>query len=122
MILTGDLNVAYKEIDIYDPTNKEKTAGYTPQERHSIAKLLNNGFTDTFRHLYPDKVQYTFWSMRQRKRPSNEGWRLDYFILSRHVMHCIIDSEIHNEYWGSDHCPISFTFDTTKIDLAQFVE
>jgi exodeoxyribonuclease-3 len=83
VILAGDLNVAANEIDIYDPTGKHKVAGYTPEERHGFTQLLNNGFVDTFRQLYPNKVQYTFWSTRGRMRPSNRGWRLDYFMVSQ---------------------------------------
>ena len=84
VIVTGDLNVAHQEIDIYSPVGKDKTAGFTPQERHSISQLLSpsGGFRDTFRDLYPTKKQFTFWSMRQKKRASNEGWRLDYFLIS----------------------------------------
>ena len=82
VILAGDLNVAHHEIDIYDPKGKEKLPGYTPQERQSFTQLLERGFTDTYRYLYPEKVQYTFWSIRARLRPSNRGWRLDYFLMS----------------------------------------
>ena len=85
VILAGDLNVAHQEIDIYSTVGKEKIAGFTPEERHSMAQLLSQrgGFCDTFRDLYPTKRQYSFWSMRQKKRPANEGWRLDYFLMSR---------------------------------------
>ena len=82
VILAGDLNVAHNEIDIYDPRGKEKVPGYTPQERLSFTSLLDRGFIDTYRQLYPERVQYTFWSMRANLRPSNRGWRLDYFVLS----------------------------------------
>jgi exodeoxyribonuclease III len=82
VILTGDLNVAHNEIDIYDTKGKEKVPGYTPEERQSFGKLLSSGFVDTFRHLYPDLVKYTFWSVRQNLRVVNKGWRLDYFLIS----------------------------------------
>ena len=82
VVLAGDLNVAHKEIDIYDPKGKEKVPGYTPQERQSFDKLLKRGFCDTYRHLYPTRIQYTFWSVRARLRPVNKGWRLEYFLLS----------------------------------------
>eukprot|EP00353_Schmidingerella_taraikaensis_P006597 CAMPEP_0185584174 /NCGR_PEP_ID=MMETSP0434-20130131/30578_1 /TAXON_ID=626734 ORGANISM="Favella taraikaensis, Strain Fe Narragansett Bay" /NCGR_SAMPLE_ID=MMETSP0434 /ASSEMBLY_ACC=CAM_ASM_000379 /LENGTH=226 /DNA_ID=CAMNT_0028203763 /DNA_START=124 /DNA_END=801 /DNA_ORIENTATION=- len=83
VIVTGDFNVAHRPIDIYDTTNKEKVAGFTPQERHSFDQLLKSGFSDTYRDLYPESVKYSFWSMRQRKRATNEGWRLDYFLMSQ---------------------------------------
>ena len=82
VILAGDLNVAHHEIDLYDPKGKEKVPGYTPEERESFTQLLGMGFTDTFRYLYPEKVQYTFWSVRANLRTSNRGWRLDYFLIS----------------------------------------
>ena len=111
VIVTGDFNVAHRAIDIYSTVGKEKVAGFTPEERHSFDKFLNSGFTDTFRDLYPDKVQYSFWSMRQRKRPDNEGWRLDYFLMSsgykRQYGIELLDSVIHDRQMGSDHCPVS---------------
>ena len=110
VILSGDLNVAHHPIDLYDTKGKEKVPGYTPQERESFTQLLERGFTDTYRHLYPEKVQYTFWSVRAKLRPSNRGWRLDYFLLSndyesKHKIK-LIDSLIHDQQYGSDHCPI----------------
>ena len=80
------------------------------------------GFTDTFRDLYPGKIKYSFWDIRDKSRKENKGWRLDYMVISRNAMHSVTDSEIHNEYWGSDHCPVSCTVDTTKIDLEKFQE
>ena len=80
------------------------------------------GFTDTFRELYPGKIKYSFWDIRDKSRKENKGWRLDYIMISNQAIHAVKDSEIHNEYWGSDHCPISMTLDSTKIDLKQFVE
>lgn len=82
VILAGDLNVAHNEKDIYDTKGKEKVAGYSPQERNSFDNFLKRGFVDSFRHLYPDKVEYSFWSVRQSLRESNRGWRLDYFCIS----------------------------------------
>ena len=83
VICTGDLNVAHKEIDIYDPKGKDKTPGYTPQERSSFDDFLGEQkFVDTFRHLNPETVLYTFWSMRANLRPVNKGWRLDYFLIN----------------------------------------
>ena len=80
------------------------------------------GFVDTFRELYPGKIKYSFWDIRDKSRKENKGWRLDYNVISKQAMSCIVDSEIHCDYWGSDHCPISVTLDTTKIDLERFVD
>ena len=110
VILAGDLNVAHQDIDIYDPKGKHKIAGFTPQERESFAELLDRGFIDTFRRLYPEKVQFTFWNQRQRMRADNRGWRIDYFLMSddfekKHKIK-LVDSVIHDQILGSDHCPI----------------
>ena len=96
VILAGDLNVAHNEIDIYDPKGKEKTPGFTPQERTSFTNLLASGFVDTFRVLYPEKVQYTFWSVRARLRPANKGWRLDYFLITEGGFGMVVESEIYD--------------------------
>ena len=97
VILGGDLNVAHKEIDIYDTKGKEKVPGFSPQERKSFGDFLDeSGFVDTFRHLYPDQVKYSFWSVRANLRPSNRGWRLDYFLTSKSGMPMVKDSLIHN--------------------------
>ena len=113
VICTGDLNVAHKEIDIYETKGKEKVPGFTPEERDSFDSFLGQGFVDTFRHLYPEEVKYSFWSMRANLRPSNRGWRLDYFLVDQPNLKIVQDSKIHNEFEGSDHCPISL-----EIDLA----
>ena len=111
VIVTGDFNVAHRAIDVYNTINKDKTAGFTPEERHSFDQLLRSGFSDTYRELYPDKVKYSFWSARQRKRAENEGWRLDYFLMSSGYKSDygieLLDSKIHDQQMGSDHCPIS---------------
>ena len=82
VLLCGDLNVAHNEIDLYDTKGKEKVPGYSPEERKSFTDLLSKGFRDTYRDLYPVRVQYSFWSVRQNLRQSNRGWRLDYCLLS----------------------------------------
>ena len=122
VLLAGDLNVAHQDIDIYDPKRNESMACFTPQERQSFSNFMRMGFMDTFRDMYPGKIKYSFWDIRDKSRKENKGWRLDYMIISRHAIHSIVDSEIHNEYWGSDHCPVSCTVDTTKIDLEKFGE
>jgi hypothetical protein len=113
VILAGDLNVAHTEKDVHDPKGKEKIPGYTPQERASFAKLLERGFVDTFRHLYPDRVQYSYWSLRHKLRESNRGWRVDYFLISKNQFEQdapkhieLVDSTIMDTQMGSDHCPV----------------
>jgi exodeoxyribonuclease III len=122
VVLAGDLNVAHQDIDIYDPKRNEQMACFTPAERQSFSNFVRMGFTDTFRELYPGKIKYSFWDIRDKSRKENKGWRLDYVMISNSAMHAVKDSEIHNEYWGSDHCPVSMTLDATKIDLKQFTE
>ena len=107
VILTGDLNVAHQEIDIYDPAGKHKYAGFTPQERGNFDELLRKGFIDTFRYFYPTERRFSFWTARgPNMRARNAGWRLDYFVATKEFMPHIADSTIHTNYMGSDHCPI----------------
>ena len=114
--------MAHQEIDIYDPKRNENMACFTPEEKQSFSNFLSYGFKDTFRELYPGKIQYTFWDIRDKSRKENKGWRLDYAVASNYLIDSkvVIESEIHNNYWGSDHCPISVTIDATKIDLKAF--
>lgn len=107
VILCGDLNVSHKEIDLANPKTNTKTAGFTPQERASFSKLLEGGFIDSFRVLYPDlREQYTFWSYMRGARAKNVGWRLDYFVLSRRLQDALCDNQIRSSVMGSDHCPV----------------
>ena len=106
VILTGDLNVAHEEIDIKNPSTNIHNAGFTQEERDKFTRLLGNGFVDTFRNLYPTKVQYSWWSYRFHARENNAGWRIDYFVVSKRLVPEIKDSLIHNEIEGSDHCPV----------------
>lgn len=107
VILIGDLNVAHEPIDLARPqANYNKVAGYTQVEIDGFKNLIAAGFTDTFRHLYPEKVQYTYWSQRFRAREKNVGWRIDYFIVSNRLVDKIRDSFILDQVLGSDHCPI----------------
>ena len=108
IIICGDLNVAHKEIDIFDPKSKKKSAGFTNEERESFSKFLEFGYVDTFRTLYPDVVKYSYFSTRAVRKSfeDNKGWRLDYFITNCNLMNKIVDSDILIEYEGSDHCPI----------------
>jgi len=107
IILCGDLNVAHKEIDLKNPKTNRRNAGFTDEEREKMTELLKENFTDTFRYLYPDKENaYTWWSYMGHAREKNIGWRIDYFITSNILNNKIIDSKIHSEIMGSDHCPI----------------
>lgn len=107
VILCGDLNVAHNEIDLKNPKTNRKNAGFSDEEREKMTKLLNSGFTDSFRYLYPDKEGiYSWWSYRFNARKNNAGWRIDYFITSDYIKDKIIDSKIHTDIMGSDHCPI----------------
>ncbi len=106
VIYTGDLNVAHNPIDIKNPKSNEHNAGYTFQEREKFTRLLDNGFSDTFRYLYPEVVKYSWWSYRFNARANNAGWRIDYFVVSNRLLKVVNDSKILNEIYGSDHCPI----------------
>ncbi|MFA0816298.1 MAG: exodeoxyribonuclease III [Anaerofustis sp.] len=107
IILCGDLNVAHREIDLKNPGPNRRNAGFTDEERNKMTTLLQNGFTDTFRYLYPDRTgAYTWWSYMNHARANNAGWRIDYFIVSDQLKQCIKDHIIHSDVLGSDHCPI----------------
>jgi exodeoxyribonuclease-3 len=111
VILCGDLNVAHKEIDLKNPKANEQNAGYSIQERTAFQELLDGGFVDTFRLLYPTKVQYTWWSYMFNARANNAGWRIDYFILSARLVDKVKSIEIHDHVHGSDHCPVVLEMD-----------
>lgn len=112
VILCGDLNVAHNEIDLKNPKTNRKNAGFSDEEREKMTKLLNSGFTDSFRYLYPDKEGiYSWWSYRFNARKNNAGWRIDYFITSNSIKDKIIDSKIHTDIMGSDHCPVELDID-----------
>lgn len=106
IIYCGDLNVAHNPIDLKNPKANEQNAGYSIQERTKFNELINAGFIDTYRYLYPDKIEYSWWSYRFNARVNNSGWRIDYFIISNNLKNNIIDSKIHTSIYGSDHCPI----------------
>lgn len=112
VILCGDLNVAHNEIDLKNPKTNRKNAGFSDEEREKMTKLLNSGFTDSFRYLYPDKEGiYSWWSYRFNARKNSAGWRIDYFITSDSIKDKIIDSKIHTDIMGSDHCPVELDID-----------
>ena len=106
VIYCGDLNVAHNPIDLKNPKANEQNAGYSIQERTKFSELLNAGFIDTYRYLYPEKIEYSWWSYRFNARANNAGWRIDYFIVSNTIKDKIVDSKIHTSIYGSDHCPV----------------
>ena len=107
VIMCGDLNVAHKEIDLKNPKTNRGNAGFTDEERAKMTRLLEAGFTDTFRYLYPDKEnEYSWWSYMGRAREKNVGWRIDYFIVSKQIENKIKEAKIYQEILGSDHCPV----------------
>jgi exodeoxyribonuclease-3 len=106
VIMCGDLNVAHEEIDLKNPKTNHMNAGFTDQEREQFTKTLESGFTDTFRKLYPDKVEYSWWSYMMKAREKNVGWRIDYFLVSDRIFGSVRDSIIHTDVMGSDHCPV----------------
>ena len=106
IVYCGDLNVAHEEIDIKNPKTNHFSAGFTDQEREKMTKLLSSGFIDTYRYLYPEKIEYSWWSYMRQAREKNIGWRIDYFIVSEKLKEKIKDAKIHTDVLGSDHCPI----------------
>ena len=107
VIFCGDLNVAHQEIDLKNPKTNRKNAGFTDEERGKMTALLNAGFIDTYRYFYPDaEQQYSWWSYRFRAREKNAGWRIDYFIVSEALRDRLESASIHQEIFGSDHCPV----------------
>ena len=112
VIVCGDMNVAHTEIDLKNPKSNTHNAGFTPQERAAMSKLLSSGFTDTFRHLYPDVTgAYSWWSYMFNARANNAGWRIDYFLVSDRVKDRVREAAIHADVFGSDHCPVVLEID-----------
>ena len=112
VILCGDLNVAHQEIDLKNPKTNRKNAGFSDEERAKMTELLDAGFTDTFRHIYPDAIeQYSWWSYMGKARERNTGWRIDYFITSKRLDDKIQEAKIHQQIFGSDHCPVELVID-----------
>jgi len=112
VIVCGDMNVAHTEIDLKNPKSNTNNAGFTPQERAAFTKLLDSGFVDTFRHLYPDVTgAYSWWSYMFSARAKNAGWRIDYFLVSERIKDRITAAAIHSDVMGSDHCPVMLEID-----------
>ncbi len=110
VIVCGDLNVAHKEIDLKNPKNNRKNAGFTDEERAKMTELLEAGFTDTWRYFYPDlEGVYSWWTYRFNARANNAGWRIDYFVVSEELNDRLEKAEILTEVMGSDHCPVTLT-------------
>ena len=107
VIVCGDLNVAHREIDLKNPKSNRRNAGFTDEEREKFGMLLDAGFTDTFRHFYPERTEiYSWWSYRFKAREKNAGWRIDYFLVSDRLKERLKGADIHTEIYGSDHCPV----------------
>ena len=112
VIICGDLNVAHQEIDLKNPKTNRRSAGFTDEEREKMTELLNAGFVDSFRYVYPEKTNsYTWWSYIGRARDRNAGWRIDYFITSKSIATKIKDAIIYSDIYGSDHCPVGLNIE-----------
>ncbi len=106
VIYTGDLNVAHNEIDLKNPDDNHFSAGFSDEERQKFTELLEAGFRDTYRELYPEGEKYSWWSYRARARERGVGWRIDYFVVSDRLLNRVKDSLIYDDIMGSDHCPV----------------
>ena len=106
VIVCGDMNVAHEEIDLKNPATNHFNAGFSDEERAKMTELLAAGFTDSWRSLHPEEVKYSWWSYRMAARERNVGWRIDYFLVSDNFKDHIVSAEIHNDIFGSDHCPV----------------
>ncbi len=111
VIITGDFNTAHQPIDLANPKENQGTSGFLPEEREWVNKYIEHGMVDVFRHLYPEKVQYTWWTYLFKARTRNVGWRIDYYLVSPGLMGRIKDSVIYDQVMGSDHCPVSLYLD-----------
>ncbi len=109
VVMCGDLNVAHEEIDLKNPSTNRQNAGFTDQERGKFSELLQAGFVDSWRFQHPGEVKYSWWSYRMNARARNAGWRIDYFVVSASLSDAIVSTDIHNEIFGSDHCPVELT-------------
>ena len=116
VLVCGDLNVAHKEIDLKNPKTNRRNAGFTDEERNKMSVLLDSGFIDSYRYLYPEQEEvYSWWSYRFKAREKNAGWRIDYFLVSEDAKDGIREAKIHTDIYGSDHCPVSLEFETKTV-------
>lgn len=112
VVVTGDMNVAHKEIDLKNPKSNRRNAGFTDEERGKMTELLEAGFIDTFRYFYPDVTdRYSWWSYMFKAREKNAGWRIDYFLASEELKDALVSADIHHSVMGSDHCPVELVLD-----------
>ena len=112
VIICGDMNVAHEEIDLKNPSTNHMNPGFTDEERQKMTELLASGLIDTFRYKYPDlEDAYSWWSYRMKARERNVGWRIDYFLVSEDIKDKIVDARIHQDIFGSDHCPVELVLD-----------
>jgi len=111
LIITGDFNTAHMPIDLKNAKQNVRTSGFLPQERAWVQRFLDHGFVDVYRHFYPDRVQYTWWTYRLSARERRVGWRLDYFLISKPLLPLVKDVIIHEEVLGSDHCPVELVLE-----------
>jgi exodeoxyribonuclease-3 len=110
LVITGDFNTAHTPLDLKNPKQNQKTSGFLPEERAWVQKFLDHGFVDIYRNLYPDRIQYTWWTYRSGARQRGIGWRLDYFLVSKSLIPRVKDVIIHENVTGSDHCPVEMEF------------
>jgi exodeoxyribonuclease III len=113
VIICGDINTAHQEIDLKNPKENQNTTGFLAEEREWISKFLAHGYIDIYRYLFPEKIQYTWWSYVTQARRRNVGWRIDYFLISSRLLERVRNTEILDDFPGSDHCPISLTMEET---------
>lgn len=111
VVVCGDMNVAHEEIDLKNPATNHLNAGFSDEERAKMSELLAAGFIDTWRYQHPEEVKYSWWSYRMRARERNAGWRIDYFLASEALKDRIVSTDIHNEIFGSDHCPVELVIE-----------
>ena len=111
IIITGDFNTAHMPIDLKNPKTNEKTSGFMPEEREWVQKFLDHGFVDVYRKLYPERVQYTWWTYISNARERGVGWRIDYFLVSENLVSRVKDVVIHDNVPGSDHCPVELVIE-----------
>ena len=107
VVVCGDMNVAHEEIDLKNPSTNRQNAGFTDEERGKMTELLAAGFTDTWRSQHPEEVKYSWWSYRMNARERNAGWRIDYFLVSEQLRPRVLSTDILNDVFGSDHCPVT---------------
>jgi exodeoxyribonuclease III len=114
IVITGDFNTAHSEIDLANPKSNQKTSGFLPEERAWIDRYLDHGFADVYRSIYPDRVQYTWWTYTSFARTRNIGWRLDYYLISQPLKKLTRDVIVHDDVLGSDHCPVTLIIDDAQ--------